>query len=144
LPTPKPVRLDNVGLGFADRGLSYVNATWAPGEPGAAIGAGVRVQKIAFSLCRKPKLHLEGRIALTALPGDDGKPALTVPNAGLIFQSGDPWSLRVEAPAATLAFDRKYEFSDLHLDVRGDRSASFGGRLKFAVDVDGDIPVVGS
>ncbi|MCA1680939.1 MAG: GerW family sporulation protein, partial [Actinobacteria bacterium] len=80
VPTPKPLRLEDVGLGFADGAFNYAKAKWSQEGRGEEIGAGVRVQRIAFSLCAEKPVRLEGRIALTALPQGDGDPALRVPD----------------------------------------------------------------
>ena len=100
LPTPDKLTVESVGLGFADGAFSYAKGTLNWAAPGKSIGAGIRVQKISISVCAGKKLEIEGRIGLTALPDASGTPKLTIPNAGLLFTGGDPWTLRAEAPTA--------------------------------------------
>ncbi len=141
LPTPDKLTVESVGLGFADGDFSYVRGSlnWA-GE-GKSIGAGIRVQKISISVCAGDPLKIEGRIGLTALPGDDGKPRLTIPNAGLLFTGGDPWTLRAEAPTAILKLDRDYNFSDVFVSYASNGAIDFGARLKFALGLKGSVPI---
>jgi hypothetical protein len=141
LPTPDPMRLEQVGMGFADGAFNYANATWLAGGAGKSIGGGVRLQKISFSLCAGPPLRLEGRVALTAGEKPGGEPQFRLPDAGLIFKGGDPWSLRAEAPLATLERDRTYTFKDLFVEYDSSGAIDFGGKLDFAVDVDGNTPI---
>src|SRR5262249_41373259 len=105
-------------------------------DPGKEIGAGIKVQKISISVCAGPPVKVEGRIGLTAL---DGK--LKLPDGGLIFTGGDPWTLRAEAPEATLTADRGYKFKDLFVQYASSGAVDFGGDLSFAVDVDGPVPL---
>ena len=94
VPVPGNLRLEDVGVGFADGSLSHAEATWKPSGDGASLGGGVKIQKLTVSLCTGPPLVLGGRAALTALPGADGKPRLTIPDAGLKFTAGDPWTIQ--------------------------------------------------
>lgn len=141
LPTPNRLRLQDIGVGFADGALSYARAAWVPGQPGADLGGGLRVQRVAVSLCAGPPLRLEGRIGLTAMPDATGRPRLEIPNAGLIFTGGDPWTLRAEAPEATLTTDRPYTFRDLFVQYTSNGTIDFGGKLAFALGVKGGVPL---
>jgi hypothetical protein len=138
LPTPNRLQLNDVGVGFADGAFSYARASWIPGDPGHDFGGGVKVQRIAFSLCAGPPVRLEGRIGLTAMDG-----ALRIPDAGLIFTGGDPWTLRAEAPAAELRRDRTYAFKDLFLEYRSTGAVSFGGHVQFGLGLKGSVPAGG-
>jgi hypothetical protein len=142
VPTPKPLRLQDVRIGFADGAFSYGSATWVPPAPGQDIGGSVRVQRVSISMCAGPPVRLEGRIGLTALPAADGKPAFTIPDAGLLFEGGDPWSLRVEAPLATLSKGGSdYRFTDLTVRYRSSGAVDFGGNVAFSVPVSGATEV---
>jgi hypothetical protein len=142
VPTPEPLRLQDVGLGFADGRFNYARASWVPPPPGKDIGNGVRIQRVAVSLCAGPPVRLEGRVGLTALPREDGTPGLEIPDAGLIFEGGDPWSLRAEAPSAVLnQGGRQYRFSELSVEYRSSGSVDFGGQLDFSLPVSGPTPV---
>src|SRR5262249_14662380 len=55
--------------------------------------------------------------------------------------AGDPWSLRAEAPTATLQADRPYTFNDVFVKYTSSGAVDFGGELKFSLDVKGDAPV---
>jgi hypothetical protein len=141
IPTSNRARLEDVGVGFADGTLSYARATWMPSEPGYDLGNGVRVQRIGVSLCKGPPLRLEGRVGLTAIPRDDGTPALRIPDAGLIFTAGKPWTLRAEAPLATFTRDRTYTFRDLYLQYGSSGAVDFGGQLEFALALKGSVGI---
>ncbi len=138
LPTPNRITVDNVGMGFADGGFNYARGTFTGDQP---IGAGIRVQKIAISICAGPPVTVEGRIALTALPNDKGEPALKIPDAGLLLEAGDPWSLRAEAPAAIFKADRDYNFRDVFVQYASSGAIDFGARVKFALGLKGSVPV---
>lgn len=141
VPVPGDLRLEDVGVGFADGALSHAEATWKPSGDGASLGGGVKVQKLSVSLCTGPPLVLAGRAALTALPGADGKPRLTIPEAGLKFTAGDPWTIRAEAPLATLNLGTPMEFRDLYVAVNSAGGVDFGGGVKFAIDLKGNVGV---
>ncbi|MBE2314379.1 hypothetical protein DVA67_000205 [Solirubrobacter sp. CPCC 204708] len=140
LPTPNKLRIDNVGMGFADGGFNHAVGTLNH-EPGLNIGAGIRVQKIAIKVCAGSPVTVEGRIGLTALGIDKGEANLKIPDAGLIFKAGDPWSLRAEAPLATLTRDRDYTFKDLHLGYASNGAVDFGGKLNFSLGLKGPVPL---
>jgi hypothetical protein len=143
LPTPDKLTISSVGFGFADRGFNYARGVLTAAEPGVSIGAGIRVQKIDISVCAGPPAKLEGRIALTALPGDKG-PGLKIPNAGVIYQDGekpeDPWTLRVEAPEADLNAGEALKFKDVHVAYSSAGTVDFGGRLNFSRAIKGAVP----
>ncbi|MBE2319618.1 hypothetical protein DVA67_026860 [Solirubrobacter sp. CPCC 204708] len=141
VPVPGNLRLEDVGVGFADGALSHAEATWKPSGDGAALGGGVKVQKLSVSLCTGPPLVLAGRAALTALPGADGKPRLTIPDAGLKFTAGDPWTIRAEAPLANLNLGTPMEFKDLYVAVNSAGGVDFGGGVSFALDLKGNVVV---
>ncbi|RKQ90312.1 hypothetical protein C8N24_0112 [Solirubrobacter pauli] len=141
VPVPGNLRLEDVGVGFADGALSHAEATWKPSGDGASLGGGVKVQKLSVSLCTGPPLVLAGRAALTALPGADGKPRLTIPEAGLKFTAGDPWTIRAEAPLATLNLGTPMEFRDLYVAVNSAGGVDFGGGVNFAIDLKGNVGV---
>ena len=102
LPTPDKLTVESVGLGFADGEFSYAKGSLNCGRRGQVDRRRhPRAEDLDLGL-RGRAGEVEGRIGLTALPGDDGKLRLTIPNAGLLFKGGDPWSLRAEAPTATL------------------------------------------
>jgi hypothetical protein len=136
LPTPDRLTIEQVGFGLADGQFNYAKGTVNWAAPGTSIGAGIRVQKISISLCAGPPVKVEGRIGLTAL---DGK--LKLPDGGLIFTAGDPWTLRAEAPEATLTTDRDYTFKNLFVQYSSSGAVDFGGDLSFAVDVKGPVPL---
>jgi hypothetical protein len=143
LPTPDRLEITSVGLGFADRGFNYAKGVLTAADPGASIGAGIRVQKIDISVCAGPPAKVEGRIALTALPGDKG-PALKIPNAGVAYQDGakpeDPWTLRVEAPEAELNLGKALKFKDVHVGYSSAGAVDFGGRVNFSLGLKGPVP----
>ena len=141
IPTPTPLELRDVGIGFADGAFSYGRATWVAPPPGRDIGGLVRVQRVTVSVCAGPPVKLEGRVALTALPGKDGEPALTIPDAGLVFEGGDPWSLRAEAPQATLIKGgREYRFTDLSVRYTSTGAIDFGAAVSFSLPLGGELP----
>ena len=140
LPTRDKLTIDNVGAGFADGGFNYAKGVLNGGDPGLSIGAGIRVQRIAVSVCAGPPVTVEGRIALTAMPTDKG-PRLKVPDAGILFKGGNPWSLRAEAPEATFALDRSLTFKDVYVQYASSGSIDFGARLKYSLGVKGSTPV---
>ncbi len=143
VPVPgAPLRLEDVGVGFADGSLSHAEATWKPSGDGADLGGGVKVQKLTVSLCTGPPLVLAGRAALTALPGADGKPRLTIPDVGLSFTAGNPWTIKADAPAATLNLGTTpIAFKDLYVAVNSAGNVDFGGGVKFAIDLKGNVVV---
>jgi len=130
-----PLEVTGVGFGIADGEFNYVKGGVDFGTPGASIGAGIKVQRISLSLCAGPPAKVEGRIGLTAL---DGK--LAIPNGGVIVTAGDPWSLRVEAPEATLQADRTYTFKDVFAKYTSSGAVDFGGDVKFALGIKGSLP----
>ncbi|WP_028064846.1 hypothetical protein [Solirubrobacter soli] len=136
LPTPDKLTVESVGLGFADGEFNYAKGTLQGGSPGLSIGAGIRVQKIAISVCAGPPVTVEGRIALTAA---DGK--LTVPDGGLLFKGGDPWSLRAEAPSAVFKADRDYTFKDVFVQYASSGAIDFGARVNFSLGLKGSVPI---
>jgi hypothetical protein len=101
----------------------------------------VKVQKLSVSLCTGPPLVLAGRAALTALPGADGKPRLTIPEAGLKFTAGDPWTIRAEAPSASLNLGTPMEFKDLYVAVNSAGGVDFGGGVSFGIDLKGNVGI---
>jgi len=129
LPTPDPLDVEKVGFGFADGRFNHAEASFQRDGEGVAIGGGVRVQKVAITMCAGPPLRLEGRIGLTALPDADDRPRLLLPDAGLIFQGGDPWSLRAEANEARLDLGLPMRFSDLSLSYTSTGAITFRGLL---------------
>ena len=140
LPTPDRTQLTDVGVGFADGTLSHAEATWLPGSDGASLGGGVKLTKLSVGLCAGPPVKLTGRAGLTAMPGADGKPRLLVPDAGLIYTGGTdggPWTIRAEAPEATLAGDIPFAFRDLFVQVSSAGSVEFGGGVRFSVPLKG-------
>jgi hypothetical protein len=136
LPTPDKLTVESVGLGFADGEFNYAKGTLQGGSPGLSIGAGVRVQKIAISVCAGPPVTVEGRIAMTAA---DGK--LTIPDGGLLFKGGDPWSLRAEAPSAVFKADRDYTFKDVFVQYASSGAIDFGARVNFSLGLKGSVPI---
>ena len=87
-------------------------------------------------------MTVEGRIAHDRAAGiDKGDANLKIPDAGLIFKGGDPWSLRAEAPLATLTRDRDYTFKDLHLGYASNGAVDFGGKLNFSLGLKGPVPL---
>ncbi|HEY6889644.1 MAG TPA: hypothetical protein VI300_17735 [Solirubrobacter sp.] len=136
LPTPDRLTVESVGVGFADGAFSYARGTLQGGSPGLSIGAGVRVQKIAISVCAGPPVTVEGRIAMTAA---DGK--LTIPDGGLLFKGGDPWSLRAEAPSAVFKADRDYTFKDVFVQYASSGAIDFGARVNFSLGLKGSVPI---
>ena len=78
---------------------------------------------------------------MTALGIDKGDANLKIPDAGLLFKGGDPWSLRAEAPLATLTRDRDYTFKDLHLSYASNGAVDFGGKLNFSLGLKGPVPL---
>ncbi len=142
LPTPDKLTITQVGVGFADRGFNYAKGVLTAADPGVSIGAGIRVQKIDISVCAGPPAKVEGRIALTALPGQNG-PGLKIPNAGVIYQEGakpgDPWTLRVEADEADLDVGSKLKLKGLHLGYSSAGMVDFGGRVNFALGIKGPV-----
>jgi hypothetical protein len=142
VPVPGGLRLEDVGVGFADGELSHADATWKPTtEGGADLGGGVKVQKLSVSLCAGPPLTLGGRVALTALPGADGKPRLEIPDAGIKFTAGDPWTIKADAPAASLDLGTPIAFKDVGLAVSSNGAVDFSAGAKFAIGVKGDVGV---
>lgn len=141
LPTKDKLTIESVGLGFADGAFSYVRGSlnWADG--GKSIGGGIKVQKIGISVCAGDPLKVEGRIGLTALPGEGGEPRLKIPDAGLLFTGGDPWTLRAEAPTAVLKLDRDYNFKDVFVQYQSSGAIDFGARLAFAIGLKGTVPL---
>jgi hypothetical protein len=140
LPTPDKLTITQVGVGFADRGFNYAKGVLTAAGDGVSIGAGIKVQKIDISVCAGPPAKVEGRIALTALPGEKG-PGLTIPNAGVIYKEGekpgDPWTLRVEAEEADLDVGKKLKFKSLHLGYSSAGMVDFGGRVNFSLGYKG-------
>jgi hypothetical protein len=136
LPTPDRLTIEQVGFGLADGRFNYAKGGIDWGAAGKSLGNGLKVQRIAISICAGPPVKVEGRIGLTAL---DGK--LKIPDGGLIFTGDDPWTLRAEAPAATLTADRDYTFKDLFVQYASSGSVDFGGDLSFAVGVKGPVPL---
>lgn len=142
LPTPQATRLTDVGIGFADGVLSYAAASWtSPLPAGTELIAGVKVQKLGVSLCAGPPLTLSGRAALTAIPGADGTPRLTIPEAGLRFTSGETWNVRASAERAQLAGDVPIAFRDVFVQVASTGAVDFGGRAALKLDAKGRTPV---
>lgn len=143
LPTPDKLTITNVGVGFADRGFNYARGVLTAAGDGMSIGAGIKVQKIDISVCAGPPAKVEGRIALTALPGDKG-PGLKIPNAGVIYKegekAGDPWTLRVEAEEADLDVGKKLTLKNLHVGYSSAGMVDFGGRVNFSLGIKGPIP----
>ena len=142
LPTKDKLTIESVGLGFADGAFSYAKGTLNWPAPGKSIGGGIRVQRISISVCAGDRLKVEGRIGLTAMPDASGNnPKLSIPNAGLLFTGGDPWTLRAEAPTAVLKLDRDYTFSDVFVQYASNGAIDFGARLKFALGLKGSVPI---
>lgn len=140
MPAPGRPELKNVELGLADGKFSHASATLYPPAGGAELGAGVKVTKLQVSLCAGPPVKLEGRAGLTALPGNDGKPRLEIPDAGLIYTGAHekkPWTIRAEAPTAKIGGDIPITFTDLFLQVSGNGAVDFGGAVKFSVPIKG-------
>jgi hypothetical protein len=134
MPTaPEQLELRDVGFGFADGRFNHAEAHLERDDEGLPIAGGVRVQKAAISLCAGPPLRAEGRISLTALPDEDGRPRLTVPDAGVLFQGGDPWSLRAEVPKAQLDLGVPMRFSDLSLSYTSTGAIAFHGQLELSL-----------
>ncbi len=121
LPTPDKLTVESVGLGFADGAFSYAKGTlnWAARRQ-VDRRRHPRAEDLDLGLRGQPA-EVEGRIGLTALPDASGNPKLTIPNAGLLFKGGDPWSLRAEAPTAMLKLDRDYTFKDVFVSLRVQR-----------------------
>lgn len=136
LPTPDRLTIEQVGFGLADGKFNYAKGGIDWGAAGKSLGAGLRVQRIAISICAGPPVKVEGRIGLTALGGK-----LKLPDGGLIFTGGDPWTLRAEAPEATLTADRDYTFKDPFVRYASSGAVDFGGDLSFAVGVKGPVPL---
>lgn len=141
LPTPDKLTVESVGVGFADGAFNYANGVLNGGQPGLSIGGGIRVQRIAISLCAGPPVTVEGRIGLTAMPGANNDPRLQIPDAGLLFKGGDPWSLRAEAPKALFKADREYTFKDVFVQYASSGAIDFGARVNFALGLKGPVPL---
>lgn len=142
LPTPNALRLTDVGVGFADGVLSYAAAGWtSPLPDGTELIAGVRLKRLGVSLCAGPPLTLTGRAALTAIPGADGKPRLTIPEAGLRFTSGETWNVRASADKAQLDGDVPIAFRDVFVQVASTGAVDFGGRAALKLDAKGSTAV---
>jgi hypothetical protein len=143
VPFEEPLVIQNAGFGFADGGFSYARGEWNPGDPGRHIGGGVRIQRIALSLCAGKPWRLEGRTALTAVPDAEGKPRLSIPEAAVIVTGSDPWTARVEAPKATFTGDRPFELTNTFVQLTGDGAIDFGSHLRFGLGLKGSIPGAG-
>jgi hypothetical protein len=143
VPFEEPLVIQNAGFGFADGAFSYARGEWIAGEPGREIGGGVRLQKIALSLCAGKPWRLEGRTALTAVPDAEGKPRLRIPEAAMIVTGSDPWTARVEAPKASFTGDRPFELTDSFVQLSGDGAIDFGSHLRFGLGLKGSLPGIG-
>ncbi|WP_028061390.1 Ig-like domain-containing protein [Candidatus Solirubrobacter pratensis] len=143
LPTPDKLTITQVGLGFADRGFNYAKGVLTAAGEGVSIGAGIKVQKIDIAVCAGPPAKVEGRIALTALPGDKG-PGLKIPNAGVLYEEGekatDPWTLKVLAPEAELNVGKPLKFTNVRVGYSSSGTVDFGGRVNFSLGLKGPVP----
>lgn len=140
LPTADKTQLTDAAFGFADGRFAHASATWKPGGAGADLGGGVKLTKLGVSICAGPPLRLMGRAGITAMPGEDGKPRLEIPDAGLIFtgaHDGKPWTIRAEAPEAKLGGDIPLAFKDLFVQVSAAGAVDFGGGVHFEVPLKG-------